>query len=302
MDASVEAGGGAKSPVTLKELEQVVTASTAFGSRIRPHPKIAGAHLFDWNGRDQAVTFNAALFDEHPNTLQFMSFGSKLLAEALEAVEPPVLAKSSGLIARCKADVPWPLAGFFAVRIGNVQAVDSLYGLQTLMRLTPEPITEEHVSAITREFGAAITQLTMREARVAAARNSSEVASRSEEIRQLLLHAAYIDIAKSTDSELFDGPVHFGVEAITRLGRYGYPFAGALRVVSIAGLKPGPEDVFYQRLLGSAPGALTQRFEAVKLKLGASLKELMQAKGKLPARGKMELPPLGISMLGVQDE
>ena len=291
VDASVEAGSAAKSPVTLKELEQVITVSGAFSQRLRPHPQIAGAHLLDWNGRDQAITFNSALFDEHPNTLQFMSFGSKLLAETLEAVEPPALAKSSGLITRCKTDVPWPLTGFFAVRSGDVQAVDSLRGLQTLMRLTPEPITEEHVSAIIKEFGAAIAQLTMREARVAAARNSSEVASRCEGIRRLLLHAAYIDIAKSADSELFDGPVHFSEEAIARLGRYGYPFAGALRVVSITGLKPGPEDVLYRRLLGGNLAALTQRFDAAKLRLGAALKELMQAKRITSPPGTPEMRP-----------
>ncbi|HUW32942.1 MAG TPA: hypothetical protein VM223_15145, partial [Planctomycetota bacterium] len=250
----------------------------------------------------QAVTFNAALFDEHPNTLQFMSFGSKLLAEALEAVEPPVLAKSSGLIARCKTDVPWPLAGFFAVRSGNVQAVDSHAGLEALLTGDREPITSEHVSTIGTQFASAVSILAAREARVAAARNSSDVASRSEELRQLLLQAACIDIAKSTDSELFDGPVHFGEEAIMRLGRYGYPFAGTLRVVSISGLNPHANDALYQRLLGSNQAALTQRFDAVRQRLGAALKELMNAKSRLPVQGKMELPAPEVAVLGMPDE
>jgi len=115
-----------------------------------------------------------------------------------------------------------------------------------------------------------------RESRIAAARYRSEMASRSEEIRQLLLQAAYIDIARVADTELFDGPACFGEEGVSRLARYGYPFAGALRIASVAGLNASPDNVFYQRLLGSTPAALTQRFDAVKIKIGTALKDFVK--------------------------
>gem|GEM_PF-4408113 len=54
------------------------------GQRL-PGQRLPGAHLLDWNGQDQEVTFNPALFDEHPNTLTLLSFGSDLLAELLDS-------------------------------------------------------------------------------------------------------------------------------------------------------------------------------------------------------------------------
>jgi hypothetical protein len=66
-------------PVTLPELERTILTSHTLGNRFRPHPQIVGAHLFDWRGEDQEMTFSPVQFDEHPNTLRLMSFGSDLL-------------------------------------------------------------------------------------------------------------------------------------------------------------------------------------------------------------------------------
>ena len=76
---AVEAPADVPVPVTLTDLERTLVQSKALGSRFRPHPTISRAHLLDWNGEDQEVTFNPVLFDEHPNTLTLLSFGSDLL-------------------------------------------------------------------------------------------------------------------------------------------------------------------------------------------------------------------------------
>jgi hypothetical protein len=76
-------------PVTLYELEQTLIASQSLGHRFRPHLTIHGAYQLDWHGAWQEITFDANLFDEHPNTLKLMTYGSGLLEEVLAVVEPP---------------------------------------------------------------------------------------------------------------------------------------------------------------------------------------------------------------------
>src|SRR5690606_9616627 len=66
-------------PVTLQELERVLSESVALGERLKPHPKFPRAHLLDWHGDWHEVTFEPKLFDEHPNTLTLLSYGSQLL-------------------------------------------------------------------------------------------------------------------------------------------------------------------------------------------------------------------------------
>lgn len=59
---------------------------------------LSGAHLLDWIGHDREVTFYPTQFDEHPNTLRLLSFGSDLLKGLLESIESP---EASGRAARC---------------------------------------------------------------------------------------------------------------------------------------------------------------------------------------------------------
>ena len=105
----VEARADIPAPVTLTDLERTLVQSKALGSRFRPHPKIAGAHLLDWNGEEHQVTFNPILFDEHPNTLTLVSFGADLLDELLDSVEVPVTSGAGGFLrdAMSRPQCPW---------------------------------------------------------------------------------------------------------------------------------------------------------------------------------------------------
>jgi len=76
VDDRVETAAEQPAPITLPELETLLVNSQALGSRFSPHPEIVGAHLLDWHGDFQAVTFNPVVFDEHPNSVVLLSFGS----------------------------------------------------------------------------------------------------------------------------------------------------------------------------------------------------------------------------------
>jgi hypothetical protein len=72
-------------------------------------------------------------------------------------------------------------------------------------------------------------------------------------------------------------PLDFSDQAIRRLKRHSVPFAGALKLVDICDLRPCPEDPDYIRLRDSYPDVLTRRFEAIRIKLGELLGQLVQA-------------------------
>ena len=74
---------GSVSPVTLSDLERVLTQSSSLVTRFQPHPELKRAYWLQTVEGDAAVTFDAALFDVHPNTLRLLTYGSELLRALL---------------------------------------------------------------------------------------------------------------------------------------------------------------------------------------------------------------------------
>jgi superfamily II DNA or RNA helicase len=279
---AVEAPAVLPVPVTLSDLERTLVQSQALGDRFRPHPTISGAHLLDWNGQDQEVTFNPALFDEHPNTLTLLSFGSDLLAELLEAVEPPATCEADGFLARCRVESPVPVVGYYgASKDGQPEPILTLASLRK--RLDAEPLarlTTEQMDQVRGRFIESVERLRAQDHLVADQNHRAHVASLKEAIRQLLLQAAYIELAQTAKRGLFDEgddlPIDFSDQAIRRLKRHKIPFAGALKLVDISDIRPRPDDPNYIRLRDSYPDVLVRRFETTKVKLGDLLGQLVQ--------------------------
>jgi superfamily II DNA or RNA helicase len=298
---AVEAPADVSVPLTLPDLERTIVQSKAIGSRFRPHPKIAGAHLLDWGGEERAVTFDPNLFDAHPNTLFLLSFGSPLLDDLLESVEPPTEAASDGILARCQVGSPVPLVGYYAAGSdGQPEAVPSLTRLRCVLDGdSPPRLTAEQMDAIRGSFREAVERHHIRDAQVAEQNHKSHIASLKEAIRQLLLQAAYIELAQTANRGLFDEtedlPLDFSDQAIRRLKRHKIPFAGALKLVDVSDLHPRPDDPKYIRLRESYPDVLARRFEATRVKLGETLGLLVKATNTAgDSRRNFSLPREGL--------
>ena len=100
--------------MTLPELERAIVAVGGHAGPLRAAPGDRRGRI-TWTGTGyyQAVTFNPELFDQHPNTLQLLTYGGGLLEEILQAVEPPVDSVAGGEAIRCAQASPWPLVGFY---------------------------------------------------------------------------------------------------------------------------------------------------------------------------------------------
>jgi len=82
-----DSSGGATGPVSLAELEEVLTSLPGLRGRFRPHSRLEKVYwLRDEEGREVAVTFDPAVFDAHPETVQWLTFGHPLLEGLLRQV------------------------------------------------------------------------------------------------------------------------------------------------------------------------------------------------------------------------
>ncbi len=269
VDDTVEAVAEEPSPVTLPELERAIVQSAAMHSRFEPHPQIAGAHFLDWHGAYEAVTFNPELFDQHPNTLRLMTYGSGLLEEVLQSVDPPVDSTAGGQVVRLGQASPWPLVGFYGTV--DSQSVRTLGELRAVLdKAQSVPLVDDQRQCLIAQFNAAASKLMVRETNAADSRRKAFISSLTEEIRQLLTQAAYIELAQAANRELFDEedmPLDFSDMAYERLKRHKFPFAGAIKQIGGGLPRPRPEDKFYLQVNALRRDVLTRRFEAIRSKL-----------------------------------
>jgi len=279
VDDSVEAAAEMPAPITLPELERTIVESKAFQDRIVPHAEIPGAHLLDWHGEFKPITFSPDLFDQYPNTLTLMTYGGGLLEQVLDAVEPPAYQEKMGQIVRCNLAGPVPVTGYFGV--GDTQPLRSMSELQAAISASDgaEP-TDTIKEAVTAKFVDGTKALLAREVKAAASRHSAIVSSLTEEIRQLLSQAVYVELAQAANRDMFDDymPLDFSEAAYGRLKRHKVPFAGALRMVNTGLPKPRQDDPFYVKMKDSKRDVLTRRFDAIKTRLSERLGQLVQIK------------------------
>ncbi len=279
VDTAVEPAKREPVPVTLPELTRLLLESNALGSRFQPHPELRGAWLLDWGGEFRPVTFDPAVFDAHPNTTTLLSFGAALLRQLLEAVDRPNDSGDKGVIARCAVARPQPQVGYYTRAGADVRRVACLSEILAATEGAASCLTfgAEDVTKTRGEFLSAANEHECNDTRASDFRQRAALTACEEECRRLLLDAAYIELARSANPELFDEtpPADFSPDAVANLGRHGFPFAAALRAVGVTELCPSPSDDGYRRLIGMRRDLLDRRFAGLSAKLEEALRELM---------------------------
>jgi len=268
-----------KPPVSLADLEGLFLKSRAHGGRFKPHPAIVGAYVLSWRGEEVGVTFDPAVFDQHPSSLRLLSFGDEVFAALLESVAAPIPTADAGRVIRCAAESSGSHRAYFTGVSGDFVAVEKFTSLRaaiegpTSASATPQDCEAARSRLITRCMDAS------RRAREAdEARRRTTLSTREEEGRQLLLKAALIELAITRLRELWDEPssVEFSEETIRGLRRKGYPFAPLLKLVNVEGLRPAPTDPFFLRIQGDSREALGRRMAFVSTRV----KELVEQLGR----------------------
>ncbi|MBI4640794.1 MAG: hypothetical protein HY731_08875, partial [Candidatus Tectomicrobia bacterium] len=277
-------------PMTLQELERLMVESSMFGHLFRPHPEIAGAHLLDWKGQEIVVTFAPDVFDRHPNSVHLLCFGDTLMEDLLSEVEPPLPDTQQGRIARCTMAEPVPLVAYYTLRDGEVHRIERITDLQTVLsEPSSHSWTEAECAAIEHDFSQTVEHIRQRVSAMTQARQRAERLALEEETRQLLVQAAYIELALAQHQGLFADPdaLDFSPDTIIRLKRHGYPFAGILKLVSVEEVRLSPTDPYFQRVQGQSSESLHGRFSALREKAKELLERLAQKQGRNQPQGIM---------------
>ena len=269
LDQYLEASGALttiSTPVGLSDLEAILVNSPQLKDRFQPHPQLDRSYLLDMGDGDLAVTFDAELFDAHPNTLRLLSYGSEVLDKLLGAMEVPRKAGERRGILRCSVQFPWALRGYYALEDGRPSRLDDVRGLETALDARGGAWSDEAMEAARCALEAERAQLRDHMAEVAAARRAAERLSLKEQAKRLLVQAALTELAMAQQPDMFDQqalPTAFTEQAILGLKRHSFPFAPLLSLVSVEGLRPSPTDPWYVQVQGRSRESLRGHFAAL---------------------------------------
>ena len=273
-------------PLTLADLERVLTSSSALRDRLKPHPQIERAYLLGWGDSLVAVTFDREVFDAHPDTVRFLTYGERLLDDLLALVEPPCVADEPVGVLRLGVERPVPLRGYYRPGDGQPEPVEHLEGLESAVA-APADLTwsEEQRLRAEADFRERAGAVQRDEEAVAQAGRRAECLALVERGRQVLLRAALVELALGQRPSLFGQalPWEFSEQAILGLRRHRYPFAPLLHLVDVNGLVPSPTDPFFVGLQDKPDQVLRQRFEALREEADGLVRALVAASKGQPS-------------------
>ena len=263
---------GPPSPVTLAQLEDLLTHAQATGHLFQSHPDMANAYLLNWQGEQLPVTFSPACFDKHPATVRFLSYGSPLLAEILSdlpAAEEEALA-SAGL-ARCTASGDIELRGWYVRPQPEAPPVPIASFASLVDRLKasrqPEASDDSLLSEAQACFAHELAQAEERHSDIVRRRRMAHYLTVRSKAQFLLLRAALVELALGQSPALFDGDVYpseFNEQAVLGLQRHGYPWGALLKLAYQPGLIPHSEDGFYVKIANEKRESLLGRLNQLK--------------------------------------
>lgn len=260
-----EPGRTLQSPVTLADLGATLTQSLATRHLFRPHAEIDDAYWLNWRGEKTAVTFSAGQFDKFPDTLHFMSYGSPLLAEVLDAVPAPQAYPTH--VARFTADNTWPVHAWYDLHDAQPRLIESFTTLKQALAARNVVVRDGQNGLAQRQFTQEAGALGRTHQQRLAQHVQQQQAVWQARAQRLLEQAALIEIALGQQRSLFESenyPTGFNQEAIKGLARHGGVWQWLLVIATNKGKSAAPQ-----------PEATDPYFEQVRNEKADKLKALL---------------------------
>jgi hypothetical protein len=165
--------------------------------------------------------------------------------------------------------------GWYAVGEQPITSIRSLSHLRDALGSARKETDsgQKVVVTVRQSFDQAMAPIREQGAKLLQGQGRSRAEALAEEIRDLLLQAAYVELVKAGVDGMFarDGGAGFSVETVRRLRRHKFPFAGALRAVAVEGLTLSRADPKYVKLTQTRPDQLARRFEAIRNRIAELL-------------------------------
>ncbi len=255
------------SPVTLADLQAVLTQSDATRHLFQPHPELADAWVLSLDGTSAAVTFSREQFDAHPDTLQFLSYGNPLFQALLESVPEPDAA--DGCVARFTDAEAVPVREWYDLTGTAPAPVATLGDLKRALACTAPHSSPEAAGALFQDQVTALRKAYEERSAEFVAMQKSTLRAKA---RRLLVKAALVEIALGQQQELFDEaayPTSFDENAVKGLRRYGVPWTWMLKIGFEQELRPAQNDSYWAEVKNLARDRLRERFQALTAQASA---------------------------------
>jgi len=274
---------GPASPATLEQIEYLLTKSQVTGHLFRPQPELPGAYLLSWKGESLPVTFSPKVFDEHPDTVRFLSYGSPLLADILANVPQPDGAEE-GFLVRCHTGGQFDLRAWYLFISPGIKPkpIESFIEFKDwLERQTDAALsTSAAVDQAKTNLQEAYAGLLQRQSDILQLRRKAEYLTLRVKAQHLLLRAAMVEIALGRSPDLFDTnvyPTAFTEQAVLNLQRHRFPWAPLLSLVNDPGLKPEEGDPYFERIASDKRDSLKGRFSQLTQEARRTVQSLNNA-------------------------
>ena len=254
-------------PVTLKELQEALLGSATLDHRFSPDEARAGVYRLSWGDEIADVTFDPEVFDQHPNTVQLLTYGNPLLEELLAAVAPPAASDDSG-VGFFTAGGPAQAALVAIPKDSGAEDVGTLAQLKQLLELGgldaawSEGAVGQAAARLSRHHGSILAK----ERRVQEARLTSELLAIRERARMILVKTALLKLAEQqAGGMLGDEPIlGFGPDAVEALRDAEVPYPGLWKIAESSQLRADATDPYFAEVSGLPAKSLIARRAGLK--------------------------------------
>lgn len=273
----------APSPVTMKQLEEILTKSGKTSVLFSNHPGIEEAFNLSLNGQLIPVTFSTDCFDQHPDTVQFLTYGNPILEELLNFY-PVNDFNFSGDLVRFENKKDVELCGWFSKDQNGdpvpIEIIDQLNSNleKSIFSGDPEKTFLEKAETI---FLNSVDQIIKNQLKTIERQKLGKYLAEKARGQRILIKAALIEVALGQQPELIDReiyPTGFSEQAIIKLNRYGYPWGPLLALAYEQGLYPQENDPYYQQIKDTKRESLKGKFVQLREEAIKCVKKLYAAK------------------------
>jgi ERCC4-related helicase len=252
-----------QSPVTLSDLEAILTQSNVTRHLFQTHPDIPEAYHLRWKDETLPVTFSRECFDVHPDSLQFLSYGNPIFAELLASIPEPE-AYPEGLARLAHTDT-LPVRVWYSLNTAKASAINTLAELRRALSADATPQSDAMESA-RQKFAQQVETITEGYQSRLAQHADQYLTTLKARARRLLLKGALIEISlgQREQRSLFSEeqyPRNFDESAVGGLTRHKSPWSWLLVINGKPLPQPSDNDPFYHQICNDKPEKLKERFQ-----------------------------------------
>lgn len=261
-------------PVTRQDIERALLGLQSTRAYFEPSPEVAGVYFVQMNDQRYAVTFDSQVFSSHPEELHLMTYGEPLFHAFIERVGSAEAAIPPWILRLASQDPP--CCAWYLLEGKNALPIASLSNLESAIDRIGLPPQESARQTARKAFEEKMIQQTRKEHDIVSTRVKARSEALKERGRQLLLRAAYLDVALSLQpggEESAEASL-FTEQAVINLMRHRFPFTALIALVTVAGIELSPADAYWEEVKNLKPEALRRKFEELKRRAKELVTEL----------------------------